>query len=233
MLLSNPAKFFLALILVSTVSGGCGFFKSEKERPPAAVSETKSNIPFSIKEPDVFQGEFVSSNGESSTVSFYAKKGEDWRFDFAAGSETSNSIVKTDKMYSISHGKKIYAEMPSEQYPSTDSQFVNDLTYGLLKEAKYTRFEEAGRQGSIVKYKASIGDNAASEVLIYFDESAGIIVREEFSSLKGQSEAGSQPGYIFEIRNLKLDVNDSVFAMPEGYRKVTWNEYLAQIKQKR
>ena len=123
--------------------------------------------------------------------------------------------------------------MPAGQVSSIEPEFVSDLTYGLLKEIKFTRFEEVGREGSVVKYKASIGENTASEALIFFDESAGMVVREEFSSLQGQSEAGSDPGYIFEIRNLKLDVDDSVFATPEGYRKVVWNEYLTLIKQKK
>ena len=227
MFLSNPAKFFPALILISSIFGGCGFFKSYIDRTPPE----KGNTPFSVAEPEVFQGEFVSSSGENSTSSFYAKKGEDWRFDTAFGTENSKSVVKTDKLYSISHKKKIYAEMPPAQYQSSDPEFVGDLTFGLLKQVKYTRFEEAGRDGKVVKYKAWIGDNAASEALIYFDESVGMIVREEFTSLKGQTDSSPGPAFVFEIRNLQLSVDDSVFAMPAGYRKVAWNEYMTMVNK--
>ena len=39
-----------------------------------------------------------------------------------------------------------------------------------------------------------------------------MMVKEEF---------GGNPSVTFEIRDLKFEVDDSIFAIPEGYRKVT------------
>jgi hypothetical protein len=212
MFLSNPAKSFLASALILTVCGGCGFFKSYTGNAPQAAPEAKSDVPFSLKEPAVFQAEFVSTAGDRSTVSFYAK---------------------TDKMYSVSHANKTYAEAPTNQGNTTEPDFINDLTYGLLTETNNAKFEEAGRNGNIVKYKVSIGENAVSQAIIYFDESVGMIVREEFMSSREQPEAFPQPEFIFELRNLEMDVDDSVFAMPAGYRKVPWSDHSTPPKQKK
>ena len=233
MFLSNPAKSFLASALILTVCGGCGFFKSYTGNAPQAAPEAKSDVPFSLKEPAVFQAEFVSTAGDRSTVSFYAKKGENWRFDSAFGSDNSISLIKTDKMYSVSHANKTYAEAPTNQGNTTEPDFINDLTYGLLTETNNAKFEEAGRNGNIVKYKVSIGENAVSQAIIYFDESVGMIVREEFMSSREQPEAFPQPEFIFELRNLEMDVDDSVFAMPAGYRKVPWSDHSTPPKQKK
>lgn len=232
MFLSNTAKLFLAAALISSICGGCGFFKGIFGRTPAAVSETKWGIPFSVKEPDVFQAEFISKTGDSSTISFYAKKGQNWRFDTAFGSANSVSLVKTDKIYSISRANKTYAEMPAAQAGSAEPDFLSDMTYSLLRQPNNAKFEEAGRNGTIVKYKVTIGDNVASDVIIYFDESAQMITREEFISSSGQSDGVSRPEFVFEMRNLKMEVDDSIFAIPTGYWQIAWDDHL-MMKQKK
>src|SRR5260221_7449727 len=140
MFLSNPAKSFLAAAVISTVCGGCGYFRSYIERAPTAASESKNRIPFTVKEPDVFQAEFVTTSGNVSTVSFYARKGENWRFDPASGSDDSISLVKSDKMYSLSRANRTYAEAPPGDIAPTQPDFIADMTYSLLKEPDNTRF---------------------------------------------------------------------------------------------
>jgi len=229
MFLSNTGKSFLAAALISTIFGGCGFFKGIIERSPTAGPTTKGGIPFVVKEPEVFQAEFVSTSGDSSTVSFYARKGGNWRFDTAFNSPDSVSLVKTDKMYSISRANKTYSEIPTGQGVSPEPDFFIDMTHALLKQPNNVKFEEAGRNGTIAKYKVTIGDSSVSEAIIYFDESAGMITREEFMS---GSDQGSPSAFVFEMRNLKMEVDDSVFAIPADYRRITWTDH-PMLKQKK
>lgn len=227
MLLSNPAKSFLASALLSTICGGCGFFKyySGNTTP---TRESSNTTPFSVKEPEVYQAKFVTTSGEVSTVSFYARKGENWRLDMNFDSPNFVSIVSTDKMYAISLARKVFAEMPSAQ--ADDPDFVQDMTAGLLSQSTATKFETLGRDGTVTKYRVSLGENGASEAIIYFDETVGIVIREEFFSLPRKTDSDA-PEFVYEVRELKSDVNDSVFAIPAGIRKVTWDEYSAAREQ--
>lgn len=228
MFLSNPAKSFLASALISTICGGCGFFKDYAGNTPPA-HETKSSVPFSVKEPEVYQAQFVTTTGDVSTVSFYARKGENWRLDMNFGSPNFVSIIRSDKLYAISTARKVFAEMPSEQAATPD--FVQDMTAGLLSQSTAKKFENLGRDGTVTKYRVSLGENGASEAIIYYDETVGIVTREEFFSLPRKTDSDA-PEFVYEVRELKSEVDDSVFAIPAGFRKVSWNEYSAAPKQK-
>ena len=227
MLLSNPAKSFLASALISTICGGCGFLKNYAGNTTPA-RETRNTIPFSVKEPEVYQAQFVTTAGDVSTVSFYARKGENWRLDMNLDSPNFVSIVRTDKIYSMSPARKVFAEMPSDQ--AADPDFVQDMTAGLLSQSTATKFETLGRDGTVTKYRVSLGENGASEAIIYFDETVGIVTREEFFSLPRKTDSDA-PEFVYEVRELKSDVDDSVFAIPAGFRKVSWNEYSAAREQ--
>jgi len=107
------------------------------------------------------------------------------------------------------------------------------MTYSLLKEPDNTRFEEAGKEGTISKYRVLFGENQASWAIVYFDESVGMVVREEFLNSQSAPDAASQSEFVFELRNLKMDVDDNIFAIPAGFRKVDWRDYSTDTKQKK
>ncbi|MEP7077039.1 MAG: hypothetical protein ABI878_14635 [Acidobacteriota bacterium] len=228
MFLSNPAKSFLASALITTICGGCGFFKNYPGNA-APARETRNTVPFSVKEPEVYQAQFVSTVGDVSTVSFYARKGENWRLDLNFGSPNSVSIIRSDRLYSISSARKMFAEMPTGQV-AADPDFVQDMTAGLLNQSTAAKFETLGRDGTVTKYRVTLGENGASEAIIYFDETVGMITREEFFSLPRKTD-NDAPQYVYEVRELKADVDDKVFAIPTELKKVSWNEFSAAPKQ--
>ncbi|MEP6848946.1 MAG: hypothetical protein ABI999_08815 [Acidobacteriota bacterium] len=228
MFLSNPAKSFLASALITTVCGGCGFFKNYTGNAVPA-RETGNTVPFSVKEPEVYQAQFVTTAGDISTVSFYARKGENWRLDLNFGSPNSVSIIRSDKVYSISPARKVFAEIPSEQ-ASPDPDFVQEMTAGLLSQSITAKFESLDSDGALTKYRVSLGENSESEAIIYLDETVGIITREEFFSLPRKTH-NDAPQFIYEVRELKTEVDDSLFAIPAELEKVSWNEYSAAPRQ--
>jgi hypothetical protein len=126
--------------------------------------------------------------------------------------------LKTDKMYAIDHARKVYSEAPTLERDS-----FNEMTFDYFKGKDYREFDEIGRSGSIVKYKVRQSPEMKDDVFLDFDEASGLIVRQEF---KGHNADGT-PGanYLFEIRNLSLTVDDSVFDVPADYKKVDWDKY--------
>ena len=62
-------------------------------------------------------------------------------------------------------------------------------------------------------------------MFVSVDTSSGLMVRQEF--LAQNREGETQPNVIFELRNLKLDVEDGVFQLPAGFRKVSKEEFRA------
>ncbi len=212
MVLSNAAKMFLAAVCILPGIQGCGWWQGGSTARPV-VAEPKSEMPFSTKEPDVFQAEFVRSDGITEDKSFYARKGEKLRYDSSSG----RSMILNDKMYSVRHDLKIYAEFPSL---SNAAGIASDLTNSLLSKRDYTKFAEIGRGGNITQYKAMIENFGESEVMIDFDNSIGMVVREKFVSQKNNSSTN----FVFEMRNFGTEVDDNLFAIPKGYRKVSFDE---------
>ena len=52
---------------------------------------------------------------------------------------------------------------------------------------------------------------------IIYDTTIKMIVRHEFDG-----------GFAFEMRNFTLEVDDAIFQVPSGYRKVSWEVYKQQ-----
>jgi len=122
------------------------------------------------------------------------------------------SEIKTDKLYYIDHQRKTYREMPEQK---TSGGGVSDMTLNFFRGYEHHNFDEIGRDGSLIKYKVRETDPSKSTIVISIDNGSGMIVKQEFSSINRQA-----PDFVYEIKNLKMDVDDSVFVIPQGYKKV-------------
>ncbi|MFM9905719.1 MAG: hypothetical protein ACKVQJ_14240 [Pyrinomonadaceae bacterium] len=190
---------------------------------------TASEFPFSTKEPETYQGDFIATAGQTGDRTFVARKGDKWRFDIYNGADLSLTQIRNDKLYVVDHQKKVYAAMPEN--PDAVSHNVHDITAVLFNGKEYRDFDEIGRESGLIKYKVRATKYSKGDIFISIDLASGMIVREEFADSIGENEEQPADSFIFEIRNLKLEVDDSVFAIPAGYRKVTWDEYRA-MRQK-
>jgi hypothetical protein len=79
-----------------------------------------------------------------------------------------------------------------------------------------TEYDEVGREGSIVRYSATVNESTLSEVLIFFDEAIGLPVRQEFYSIEGETR---DLRYTVELRNFATQVDPAVFAIPADFLK--------------
>jgi len=218
MFLSNRlAEVTASLLLISSVAG-CGWLGGGErpDDPPPVISHPKSVIPFETREPAVYQADYVTSaDGVESTVHF-ARSGGKWRFDTFSAGMPSRTIVRTDKTIYVDHVSRTFAEAPSGILSADRPQFLSDLTVALLSQFEAGKFEEIGREGSIIRYRAtSAGDKGAS--VVSFDSAIGMVVRQEF-------EPAGASGFVFELRRFSLEVDDSTFQVQPGYRKTSWKE---------
>lgn len=219
MFLSNPGKYFLLVCFFAISLQACGSSPSNENRPVNIVVPTTNEFPFSTKEPEIYQAELVVESGTFRDKWFVARKNASWRIDFFEGGELSRTQLRSDAVYLIDHKRKLFATN------SVTGDPINDLTDKFFKGKEYRKFEETGREGDIVKYKIA-GTNGRGDVLISVNDKTGVMMRQEFAA----SGEGSVP-FVYEVKDLKFEVDDSVFQIPAGYKKVTMSEFQTPPKQ--
>lgn len=218
MYLSNLAGPLSCVLSILLLFQACSLWPSDSPNANAAIAEPSSELPFSTKEPEIFQADFVRSVGGLETRSFYARKGNRWRFDTFTGGTPSRSIISGDKLSYVDHASRSYAETPTGAFPAPVPDFISDLTNSLLRQGEHSKFETVGTEGDIVTYRVLI-EGQKGENLIRYDKTLGMIVRQELRSADGGEE------FIFELRNVKLEVDEGLFAVPQGFRKIAWDEF--------
>ncbi len=238
--------FFPKLIKISVVSAvmfcqACSFWQSSENRnanalsAPFAAQELKSDVPFSSKEPDVYQTEIVLTNysgGEKSERrSFTARNGAKLRSDY----ENKISFLQPNEneKFLIHTGKKIYVDNQTNSGAASETgDAIKDfLAIEWLNEKRGAAFENLGKENGLTKYLARLRDvpNINSEILIYIDENLKIPVKQEFYTINGEQKILV---FSMELQNLKLETDDKLFELPKDYRKVSSNEFQKAIRQK-
>ncbi|MDQ3799549.1 MAG: hypothetical protein M3384_08870 [Acidobacteriota bacterium] len=242
---SNPAKLFhLVLFFSICFSASCSRFwgggnedSDAADRKPFIAREIQSGIPFSTREPEVFQGEIVVTsfiNGEKSErKTFVARSGGRRILIFAAGEKAEVSFLQLDEAgsFSISREKKIYTEnvanMASPAVPGGET-FDDFLTAARLSAKASAAFESLGAaENGLTGFRVRLDDSDASEVLIYVDENLKIPVRQEFHSRAAPGEPQQKTLlYAVELRNFQLQADENLFAPPpKDFRKVSREEF--------
>ena len=219
MFLSKPSRTLLFPAVFALLVQGCGSPATNSKKDSATPSVRTGNKPFPTKEPTVFQGDLIVSNGTNEERYFVARDNDNWRFDTYRDGSPSLTQLRSDKVYTIDHAKEAYAVETYADLKDFDTGYFNALSWYFFRGANYIDFTEAGRDGTLVKYKARMLKDSKNDVSITIDESTGIMVRQEITSQKERNAEGAPVVYVFEVRDLKLAVDDSVFEIPSGYRR--------------
>jgi hypothetical protein len=235
---SNPAKLFYLALCFSIGFSACGFWSRKAENSNAAnptpftAQEIPSEIPFSNREPEVFQCEIIVSNfvnGEKSDrKTFVARSGTRRLTIFAAGEKAEVAFLQTNDAgaFSISREKKVFTESPINRASpaSSGSENFNDfLTVAWLNARASAAFENLGAENGLSKFRVRLNDSDASEILIYVDENLKIPVKQEF-----YSRAGSEKTllYTVELKNFQTQTDEKFFELPpKDFRKVSREEF--------
>jgi len=218
MFLSNPRKSILAIAIVSVLLTACGSKPSTTSRDISPVDPTSERFPFPTKESQEYQGNFVVSDGSTEMQYFVARKADKWRFDINSNGSPKTTQVRTDKVYLIDHVNKTYAIEAFADLEDFDTSYFNSLTWGFFRGANYIEYEETGRNGNLISYKAKTLKGQKNDVLISVDATTGIMMRQEITSDIDRDAKGAPIRYTYEVRDLKLTVDDSVLEISRGDR---------------
>lgn len=224
MFLSTRKRSLLVFALCAVLIQACGDARENSNN--AVLQPNGKRFPFPTKEPEVYQGDFVVGDGVTEQKYFVARDGENWRFDIQRDGELWISQIRDGgTVYFVDHAKKVYSTFSSAQAQQEfDGGYFNSLTWGFFRGANYIEYEEAGRDGSLVKYKARMLKNAKSDVTVTIDERTGILMRQEIAD---KPVANVPPvTYFYEVRNLKLETDDGIFELPSGYSRVASLDYV-------
>lgn len=212
--LSNQQAAAAAILILIFAVASCSWFQGSDPAPlsPTVVTAPDTGIPFETKEPETYQADFITIAGEAETRSHFSRKAGMWRFDSFTDDKPSRSIVRGEKLVHVDHTSKQYSE-PLIDGPDPKPEFLGDLTTSLLYENETAKFEKLGVEGSFERFKVTV-EGMGSTSTIVFDNAIKMVVRHEFEG-----------GFAFEMRNFTLEVDEAMFAIPTGYRKVAWSVF--------
>lgn len=226
----------LNLVLFFTIifCSSCSFFQNPANSNTAAnqtgISETKNEVIFPTKEPEIYQLEIVVKSDDEEQKTLVAKSGQ--RF-FSISSDIATLKIDANKSYLINFAKKIVAETLTPATTSADSiensgeTLQSFLTTEWLNQKTEAKFENLGDENGLTKYRVAFGE---SESLIFVDENLKLPIRQEFYSINGEERVLM---YSSEIQNLKLAVDESFFEVPKDFRKVSMAEFQQELNREK
>ena len=218
--------------LIVFSASACRFWQNGGNATPSptpfVAEELKSEIPFASKEPEIFQAEIVTIANETERRIFTARNGANRRTDYNFGSENQVTNLQIDKNYLIFPKGKIYAENAAAETFANEDDWTLFLTTEWLNDKKEARFEKLETVENLTKYRVLLDGKEVSEILIYFDETLKIPVRQEFYSVNGDQRSLN---FTFEIRNLKLRTDENLFALTPDFRKVSIEELRKELNK--
>ena len=235
-------------------SGGAGNASGGDTAGNAPAGETSTTPPFSTKEPERYQATMVikgSIGGQGNIPGLdalttkemlVARDGEKRRIDteLLPGMKVSYLQLASGR-YMLVPSKKVYAEFKagdngdaSDPSKNLSSDFSPDKL--LNQSLGGAHYEELGKEDvngrATTKYRVTTtgqtgeAKNVTTESLIWIDDSLGMPVKSE-TTLTGGSANGSK--YTTELRDLKQDVDSSLFELPPDYKKIDYKDIMREI----
>ena len=243
------ALALLACVAACKRSGGES--NSNANNSSQATNDTRPTPPFSTREPERYQWTSVTtvspadqaaaqaSSAPTTSQVFVARDGDLRREDYELRPGVKVSFLQLPAgRYRLLHAKKVYAELGAEegaggapgQAQNVPPDFSPDkLLNASRTEAHYDKLGAEEVNGRMTtKYRVTVksdtgeADDASTENLVWVDESLGVPVKTETTSPDGSR-------YTMELRDIRLDVEASVFALPSDYRKVASKDIDTEI----
>ena len=246
----RPRRLTLVAFLVLTISAAgasCKRTRVENSANTNATSEADDTVqtpPFSTREPERYQWTRVitgvaagntAATGEPAVSQsvFMARDGDRRREDYEILQGVKLTVLRLPEgSYTLYPSKKIYAEIggaggdaqtAGQRVPPDFSadKLVNASRVGARYEKLGT--EEVGGR-TTTKYRVTTRGaqgGASLETLIWVDESLGMPIKSESTS---RSETAGESKYTVEYRDIKQEVDPSLFILPKDYKKVSQQE---------
>jgi hypothetical protein len=239
---------FLSLILTAGCQKSPLDFTAKSEQNGEIRREDFNAPPFATKEPQKYQARIVfifkaEETGENTLeqTNFVARDGAYRRLDFEIGGKLISRLETADgKQIILLTKQKVYAEIAA-----LDENFIKNapaessLEYLLYAKPFGAKFEKigaeeiGGRQTTkyrIIFDRINQNENVGTETLIWADENLSLPVKTEIVALIDGKPNGAKS--IVELREIKLEVDSQIFAVPADYRKISAGEMREIIRPK-
>jgi hypothetical protein len=252
-MLRPHTTYYLFVFLITTISltSACSYCGKKEPAPGEALAPPATIVnalPFSTKEPAVYQAELVISfpggDTEDSVTEqkyFIAKDGETRRIDYELSDKDILSMLeKPDgKTLVLLPQKKCSLEEAGQPAGSQPGDSLREsLTTGWLAEKIPSNFTALGKEelnGKLLdKYQVHFEKRGSvesqSEALVWVDAELGMPVKTELYTVKNDRQSNK---VITELRNVKLGVDPGVFDPPPGCQNIPAREMQKLLRQER
>jgi hypothetical protein len=220
----------------------------------ASTDNTSRTPPFSTKEPERYTATMVvtgSLGGNTAAIPGIsnllsreikiARDGDKRRVDYELIPGARMSDLQTPAgHFMLLHSKKLYAEVkPGEAGDLTAAarNLPSDFSPDKLinEQSPGANYEKLGTEvvngRTTTKYRVTTkgkgeASGMATETIVWVDETLGMPIKSETTSM-GERASGSK--VTMEMRDIKQEVDESLFEMPKDYKKVTSDEITAQM----
>lgn len=218
-------SFKVFLIIFFLFCSSCGFWRSAENANsdvPIISDDAKSGIPFESRESEIFQTEIVVTNflndEKTEKKYFLARSGNKTLTIFNRGEKTENSVLNDGaKTFFINGETKTFRENQTISNAALASDELQDfLTTEWLSKKLASNFEKLETQDNLTNYRVRLNDSNASEIILTYDETLKMPVKQEFYSISGDQKNLTMT---VEIKNFQTSVDEKLFVLPQDYKR--------------
>ena len=225
----------VAVCVVLLVAAACSSQnKNLTSATPSPDTVVSSTPPFQTKEPERYSAlrtiTAVNSEGQTLvTKTSVARDGESRRHESTSAAKTIVYLDVPEGKFVLLPDEKLYADVTDQSQISADpnEEGLESSPDALLHtDTSSTSYQKLGNEAiagrNANKYRIVVNSPAPanvsqSETFMWIDEALQMPVRSETKSADGTRVT-------MEISEIKLDVDKNLFAIPQGYKKVTFTE---------
>jgi outer membrane lipoprotein-sorting protein len=227
---SSKAAVLIVLLALLTACKS----QSEPAAKDAASTNTivSSTPPFQTKEPERYQATrtITTTNGEGRTAVYktaIAKDGDRRRHESETLSKRVVFIDTPEGKFVLLLDHNIYFDLTAEAEARLSEEEEITPEHLLHEDATTTSYQNLGKEAvggrTTNKYRVIVNSSSSpnvsqSETLIWIDEVWNMPIRSETTTRDGTR-------IVMEVTNLSLEVDKSLFQLPENYQKVSFGEF--------
>jgi outer membrane lipoprotein-sorting protein len=221
----------VSVVLLASCRSQNESLTTNSQSPDTVVSSTP---PFQTKEPERYRAvrTITAVNAEGQTLvtkTSVARDGNSRRHESTVAAKTIVYLDVPEGKFVLLPDEKVYADVTDQSQISADpnEEGLESSPDALLHtDVGSTSYQKLGTESvagrNTNKYRIVVNSPAPtnvsqSETLMWIDETLQMPIRSETKSADGT-------GVTMEVSDIKLDVNNSLFSIPEGYQKLKFTE---------
>jgi hypothetical protein len=158
-------------------------------------------------------------NGEKTEKKYFlARSGNKLLTVFNHGEKTENSILNDGaKTFFINSETKTFRETQTvSNGVSASDEMLEFLTTEWLSRKTGANFEKLETQNNATNYRVRLNDSSASEIILTYNETLKMPVKQEFYSISGEQRILMMT---IELKNFQTAADEKLFVLPQDYKR--------------